>query len=111
MDSARHLRLPEGSSVELKWLDSDEFAHWTSPEAFAESARTRRKRREYRLFTDLAAGRWDGQPGVTRIEAPEGVHVIDFVTRIIARHQSGSRISYTSAWSARTPLSRRSGST
>lgn len=79
-DQARHVRLPEGSSVELKWLDSDEFAHWTSPEAFAESARTRRKRREYQLFTDLAAGRFDGQPGITRIEAPEGVHVVDHVT-------------------------------
>ena len=68
--------------MELKWLDSDEFAHWTSPEAFADSARTRRKRREYQLFTDLAAGRWDDQPGVHRIEAPEGVHVIDHVTRV-----------------------------
>ena len=76
------VRLPEGSSVELKWLDSDEFAHWTSPEAFADSARTRRKRREYQLFTDLAAGRWADQPGVHRIEAPEGVHVIDHVTRV-----------------------------
>lgn len=74
------VRLPEGTSVELKWLDSDEFAHWTSPEAFAESARTRRKRREYQLFTDLAAGRWEGQPGVRRIEAPDGVHVVDHVT-------------------------------
>ena len=80
-DRARHLRLPEGSSVELKWLDSDEFAHWTSPEAFAESSRTRRKRREYQLFTDLAAGRWENQPGVHRIESPPGVHVIDHVTQ------------------------------
>ena len=80
-EDARQLRLPEGASVELKWLDSDEFAHWTSPDAFAQSARTRRKRREYQLFTDLAAGRWEGQLGVTRIEAPEGVHVVDHVTR------------------------------
>jgi glycosyltransferase involved in cell wall biosynthesis len=80
-DQARHVRLPEGSSVELKWLDSDEFAHWTSPDAFAGSARTRRKRREYELFTDLAAGRWDDQPGLRRIEAPEGVHVVDHVTQ------------------------------
>ena len=28
---ARGVRLPEGSSIELKWLDSDEFAHWTAP--------------------------------------------------------------------------------
>jgi hypothetical protein len=81
-DNVLVVRLPEGSSVELKWLDSDEFAHWTSPEAFADSARTRRKRREYQLFTDLAAGRWAEQPGVHRIEAPEGVHVVDHVTRV-----------------------------
>lgn len=78
-DRVRSLRLPEGSSVELKWLDSDEFSHWTSPGAFATSARTRRKRREYDLFTRLAAGEWDEQPGVHRIEAPAGAHVIDHV--------------------------------
>ncbi len=78
-DSARALRLPEGVAVELKWLDSDEFAHWTSPDAFAVSVRTRRKRREHRLFTQLAAGLGHDQPGLHRIEAPTGVHVIDHV--------------------------------
>lgn len=75
------VRMPEGSAIELKWLDSDEFAHWTSPEAFAESARTRRKRREFQLFTDLAAGRTEGHPGLHRIEAPEGVHIVDHVAQ------------------------------
>jgi hypothetical protein len=81
-DHARSVRLPEGSSVELKYLDSDEFAHWTSPEAFAESARTKRKRREYQLFTDLAAGRWKSHPGLHRIEAPADTHIVDYVTNV-----------------------------
>ena len=80
-DGTPVVRMPEGSAIELKWLDSDEFAHWTSPEAFAESARTRRKRREYQLFTDLAAGRTEGHPGIVPIEAPDGVHVVDHVTQ------------------------------
>jgi hypothetical protein len=77
-DRARSVRLPEGSAIELKWLDADEFAHWTSPEAFADSARTRRKRREYELFEALAAGRFADQPGMVRLEAPDGQHVIDY---------------------------------
>lgn len=81
-DRARGVRLPEGSAVELKWLDSDEFAHWTAPEAFATSFRTSRKRREYELFTDLQQGRWQEREGLHRIEAPEGVHVVDYVTRV-----------------------------
>ncbi|GAB2866794.1 hypothetical protein GCM10027026_15830 [Myroides odoratimimus subsp. xuanwuensis] len=81
-DRARGVRLPEGSSVELKYLDSDEFAHWTDTDAFAESARTRRKRREWQLFTALAAGNWEGQPGIHRIEAPEGTNIVDYVTRV-----------------------------
>ncbi len=80
-DRARSVRLPEGSAVELKWLDADEFAHWTSPEAFADSARTRRKRREYELFTALAAGRFADQPGIVRIETPDERHVIDYVAQ------------------------------
>ncbi len=79
-DSARMLRLPPGSSVELKWLDSDEFAHWTDTDAFATSTRTARKRREYELFTDLQHDRWEGHEGLHRIVAPPGVHVVDHVT-------------------------------
>jgi len=81
-DRARGVRLPEGSSVELKWLDSDEFAHWTGPEAFATSFRTARKRREFQLFTDLQDDRWEGHEGLHRLEAPPGLHVVDYVTRV-----------------------------
>ena len=80
-DEARSVRLPQGSAVELKWLDADEFAHWTSSDAFAESGRTGRKRREWELFRALAEGRWAERPGIRRIESPAGVHVIDHVTR------------------------------
>ena len=72
--------MPEGLSVELKWLDSDEFAHWTDADAFATSLRTARKRREYRIFTDLQHDQWEAHAGLHRIEAPPGTHVIDHVT-------------------------------
>ncbi len=81
-EGARLVTLPEGTCLELKHLDSDEFAHWTAPESFAESARTDRKRREWELFTALQQGRWAEQEGIHRIEAPQGQHVIDFVTHV-----------------------------
>lgn len=81
-DDVKQIPLPEGSSVELKWLDSDEFGHWTSPDAFAGSVRTTRKRREYALFQQIAAGRFEDVPDLHRIEAPEGVHVVDHVTQV-----------------------------
>ena len=43
-DRIEMFALPQGLCVELKWLDGDEFAHWTNPEAFATSIRNRRKR-------------------------------------------------------------------
>ena len=72
--------LPQGLCVELKWLDGDEFAHWTNPESFATSIRNRRKRREWLVWNALH----DGQvpEGVVEIESPEGVHVVDHVTHV-----------------------------
>lgn len=75
----RELGLPQGLCVELKWLDGDEFAHWTDPESFATSLRNRRKRREWTVFAELSAGRVP--ESVVRIDAPDGVHVVDHVTR------------------------------
>ena len=40
-------RSRRGSSSSSKYLDGDEFAHWTDPESFATSVRNRRKRREW----------------------------------------------------------------
>ena len=69
--------LPDYSCVELKFLDGDEFGHW-SPTDFGASPRTARKRREQEVFAALAAG--DPPPeGVVAVEAPEGTHVIDHV--------------------------------
>lgn len=74
------LTMPQGLCFELKWLDSDEFAHWTTPDAF-DPVRSPRKVREYEVFTALAEGRFEDLDSVYRIEAPEGVHVVDHVAR------------------------------
>ena len=36
-EPVRSIGLPHGLCVELKYLDGDEFAHWTDPESFATS--------------------------------------------------------------------------
>ncbi len=71
---------PEGMCVELKWLDADEFSHWSSTAEFA-SSRVPRKRREWEVFSALRDGRGHEVPGLVRVEAPEGMHVVDYVTR------------------------------
>ena len=70
------LILPDWSCIELKHLDADEFSHWSDTD-FSASARTQRKRREWEVFNSLADG---GEPpeDVVPLEAPEGVHVIDY---------------------------------
>ena len=77
-DVIRQFALPQGLVVELKYLDGDEFAHWTNPESFATSVRNRRKRREWLVFNALNNG--EIPEGVTEINAPEGEHVVDYVT-------------------------------
>ena len=47
---ARSIALPHGLCVEPKYLDGEEFAHWTDPASFATSWRNRRKRREWEVF-------------------------------------------------------------
>ena len=73
----RDVTLPEWSCVELKFLDADEFAHWSQTD-FGASARTRRKRREWAVSGALAAGA-PPPAGVVAIHAPAGRHVIDHV--------------------------------
>ena len=77
-DEIRQFALPQGLVVELKYLDGDEFAHWTNPESFATSVRNRRKRREWLVFNALNNG--EVPEGVTEIIAPDGEHVVDYVT-------------------------------
>jgi len=73
----RTLTLPDWCCVELKHLDSDEFAHW-SHTRFEDSARTRRKQREWEVFRALTEGA-EPPAGVVRIDAPPGRHVVDHV--------------------------------
>jgi len=70
---------PEGMCVELKWLDQDEFAHW-SDTAF-DPVRTPRKAREMEVNRALHEGRGHEIEGLKRIEAPAGMHVVDYVTK------------------------------
>lgn len=79
-ETSERIVAPEGLCVELKWLDQDEFAHWTSTEDF-DSSRAPRKRREWEVYSALREGRGEDVPGLHRIEAPPGVHVVDHVTR------------------------------
>lgn len=78
-EPVRSMALPQGLCVELKYLDGDEFAHWTDPASFATSYRNKRKRREWAVFNALKEG--TVPPGVHEIHAPAGVHVVDHVTR------------------------------
>ena len=74
------LTLPEVSCLELKFLDGDEFGHW-SPTDFGASPRTARKRREQAVFGALASGAAP-PPGLVAVHAPEGEHVIDHVRNV-----------------------------
>jgi hypothetical protein len=72
--------LPDWSCIELKYLDADEFDHWSDTD-FETTARTQRKRREWEVFRALADG---GEPpeDVVPVEAPDGYHVIDYVRSV-----------------------------
>jgi hypothetical protein len=72
--------LPDWSCVELKYLDADEFDHWSDTD-FETTTRTQRKRREWEVFRALADG---GEPPeeVVPVEAPDGFHVIDYVRSV-----------------------------
>ncbi len=69
--------LPPWSCIELKYLDADEFAHWSHTD-FDATERTLRKRREWAVFHALAEG-GAPPPGVVAIDAPDGRNVIDYV--------------------------------
>ncbi len=77
-ERCRSIGLPHGLCVELKYLDGDEFAHWTDPSSFATSWRNKRKRREWEVFNALLEA--TVLPGVHEIHAPPGVHIVDHVT-------------------------------
>ena len=74
----RSIGLPHGLCVELKYLDGDEFAHWTDPASFATCCRNKRKRREWEVFNALREG--DRAARRARDPRPAGVHIVDHVT-------------------------------
>jgi Sulfotransferase family len=71
------ITVPDWGCVEIKYLDADEFGHWSHTD-FDESARTQRKRREWEVFRTLADG---GAPpaNVVPVTAPDETHVIEYV--------------------------------
>jgi len=83
------LVLPDWSCIELKRLDADEFSHWSHTD-FGQSARTRRKRREWEVFNSLAHGA-DAPEDVISVEAPKGVHVIEHVRSTLLPEMAGKR--------------------
>ena len=77
-ETSRRIVAPEGLCVELKWLDQDEFAHWSAMDF--DASRAPRKKREWQVYSALMEGKGEQVPGLVRVEAPPGVHVIDHVT-------------------------------
>ncbi len=73
------LHLPDWTCFELKWLDADEFSHWSHTDFKPEI--NARKRREWELFRALREG--SSPPGnVVRVESPEGTHVIEHLRQV-----------------------------
>ena len=75
----RWMNLPDGICFEIKWLDLDEFSHWSHRE-FGETVRTARKQRELAVFEDLTVGQ--EVPGLISIDRGDRPHVIDTAQRI-----------------------------
>jgi glycosyltransferase involved in cell wall biosynthesis len=67
---------PDWACFEIKWLDGDEFAHWSEHD-FTRSPRTRRKLRELEVYAALADG--EVPDGVVAIGAGPDEHVVDTV--------------------------------
>lgn len=94
-DDAAKLLLPEWLCFELKYLDSDEFDHWSAIE-FDRSIRTRRKAREWEVYHALTKG--EVPEGVVKVETDGDQHVIDVV-----------RTTSVADWEARTAEARKDG--
>jgi glycosyltransferase involved in cell wall biosynthesis len=74
-------RLPDFVCFELKWLDADEFAHWSYTDFKTEI--NDRKRREWELFHALREG-YSLPDNVVQIESPDGLHVVEHLRSIYA---------------------------
>jgi glycosyltransferase involved in cell wall biosynthesis len=69
------MTLPEWSCFELKWLDADEFSHWSEGTDFTATGRTNRKAREWEVFHAVRSGALPD--GVVKVVSPGETHVID----------------------------------
>lgn len=74
--SSERVVAPEGMTIEVKWLEDDELAHWSPIEDFPPS-RVQRKRREQEVDRAIRAGTAEEVEGIHRVESPDGVHVVD----------------------------------
>jgi glycosyltransferase involved in cell wall biosynthesis len=72
------VNLQQGLQFELKWLDTDEFSNWSNRE-FKPEVRIR-KSREWAIFEAHRHG--DHPPGVLRVQADEGVHIVDYIREV-----------------------------
>ena len=68
------LQIPDWVCFELKWLDADEFSHWSHTDFKTEI--NSRKQREWELFHALREG-FSLPDNVVRVESPDGSHVIE----------------------------------
>jgi hypothetical protein len=73
------LEIPDWVCFELKWLDQDQFSHWSHTDF--QAGRHSRKRREWEVNRALLDGTASPE-GVVRIESPDGTHVIDHLRQI-----------------------------
>jgi glycosyltransferase involved in cell wall biosynthesis len=80
-------RLPNFACFELKWLDADEFGHWSHTDFKVEI--NDRKRREWELFHALREG-VSLPEGVVRVESPEGLHVVEHLRRTYGSLRQGA---------------------
>lgn len=71
------MELPDWTCFELKWLDADEFAHWSPTADFTRTARQGRKQREEEVFSAVSKG--ELPYGVHRVESPGDRHVIELL--------------------------------
>jgi glycosyltransferase involved in cell wall biosynthesis len=92
--------LPEFVCFELKWLDADEFAHWSHTDFKAVT--NSRKRRDWQLFYALREGA-SLPDNVLRIESPDGTHVIEHLRSIYAplrRQVATSTTDRSTSWNS-----------
>jgi glycosyltransferase involved in cell wall biosynthesis len=82
-------RLPNFACFELKWLDADEFGHWSHTDFKVEI--NDRKRREWDLFHALREG-ISLPEGVVRVESPEGLHVIEHLRRTYGTFRQAAEV-------------------